>query len=454
MPAEVNPTSGQVLEKTTRTRIVSESQAPDFWTYFEQQDLPAYDHLLYLYLNRDNRCIPYGQYTSHFPTRDGRLVPINDQEAFIQAVQGRFGGGTWRLILKVGKQRKCETRIFTGDGPTLPPPAEAETMQPMPQQPANPNNPFQQPRISDNATLAAHAIDTIAGQEHQAVNLGISMMTTAADTMKRFAARSENGNGADAEDELSKALKTAMIARLTMDPLQQLAQMFSVFREVSGMAGGVSNGNGVDLGKQLEQFRSVATLIRELGMVTGGGGAAPNSTGAAIVNMLPGIVAQGGQIAEHWRAGKEAERETAAMMMQPPPAIPTQARPATAPPAAPPSPPILAQPRPAANGGTIVPPSTEFVELRIMDLFNAPISAEEAASRALEFLHTLSGANAPPEASYVTQFARMGETNLVNMFNARPVLKPATGDMKRLLDFIRAFLKFYAEENVTPGKPN
>lgn len=480
--ADVSP-AGQVLEKTTRTRIIpaeSHAQAPDFWEYIERQKLPDPDHIMYLYSQKDNRNIPYGQYTSHFELRDGRLVPIDDREALEQAIQSRFGGGMWRLILKHGRQRICETRLFTGDAPTLPPPLDQRSeLQPIMGRGSNGGggrngNGFNHltPLEDGTAQIANKAIDTIANQEHQAVNLGLGMMTTAADVMKRFAEHSTNPAAAPPpagpEADLRNALTQALVARLAMDPMQQLAQTMAFVRELTG-SNGAGNGNG-GVGRQMEEFRSILTFARELvGGAASSGPAA--STAGAIVNVLPGIVSAGVDIARAWQVGKEAERDTVAMataQARPAgrpagPVIPGQVplsrspfdpppRPVLPPsaPAAPAQVPVSFQPPAGAGPGNIVPPSTEFIEAKIVELFQLPIPAEDSASRALEFLYTLSGPN--PAVSYVTQLTVLGETGLVNLFHMRPTLKRATEDMGRLLEFIRAFLKFSAEEEAIRAK--
>lgn len=105
-------------------------------------------------------------------------------------------------------------------------------------------------------------------------------------------------------------------------------------------------------------------------------------------------------------------------------------------------------------------PSLEFIEQRIVELMRAPVSAEEAADHALEFLHTLDGDNPQPGKSYVLQLASAGETGLLQLFNMRPILKQATTNTPRLLEFIRAFLKLHAEdekaqaEEANERKPN
>lgn len=455
--------TGQILEKTTRTKIISEPPSPpDFWEYMEQLRLPDSEHLMYLYLQRENRNVPYGQYSSHFTARDGHLVPIDDREALEQAIQHRFGGGIWRLILKKGKSRKCETRIFTGETPTLPPPPPDPNEQAIQQ---NPNNPFTQnlqPAHRDaNVDLAAHAIDTISEQEHKSVSVGLDMFKAGTDAMKsalemRFAnAAAPAGPVAALQD----ALTNALIGRLTRDPMEDFKNMLAVMREVSG---GSASGNGNDIARPMEQLRSVFSFVRELGVSS----APAVSTGAEIVRHVATVIPQAMEgvraSMSDWKLGKEAEERTAVLMMQPGgrPGFTSPARP----PGPPPAPPPMVAPQPAiAAASGISPsspypppggaPSTEFIESRIMELIRAPISAEDVAHDVLTFLHTLAGENPPPERQYVAQLASLGETGLVNLFNMRPTLKPATANMPRLLEFIRMFLSYHAEDQAQESKP-
>jgi hypothetical protein len=216
---------------------------------------------------------------------------------------------------------------------------------------------------------------------------------------------------------------------------------------------------GTEIGRQMESLRSVFSIVRELGSQ-----AAPTvSTGAELLrvasNMVPGVI----DGIREWRIGKEAERDTAVLMTQPqqrptgPQPVPPRPAPAIPlPPVPPPQPPIAAQ---SGNGA----PSTEFIESRIIELvLDVSMPADEAASRTLEFLNMLSGENAPLDRNYALQLATLGETELINLFNMRPILKPATGNMIRLAEFIRSFLKYHAEDlaedtkavEETKGKPN
>ena len=98
-------------------------------------------------------------------------------------------------------------------------------------------------------------------------------------------------------------------------------------------------------------------------------------------------------------------------------------------------------------------PSTAFIESRIIQILQQPTSAEEAADAVLMYLHTNDGPDTPPGQDSVTQLVKLGESGLVQLFNFRPKLKPATANMPRLLEFIRAFLKLYAEDQQTEQAP-
>jgi len=98
-------------------------------------------------------------------------------------------------------------------------------------------------------------------------------------------------------------------------------------------------------------------------------------------------------------------------------------------------------------------PSIEFIETRIIQILQQPISADEAADAVLMYLHTTDGPEVKKGEGSVEQLAKLGENGLVQLFQFRPKLKPATGNMPRLLEFIRAFLKLYAEDQEDGQQP-
>lgn len=88
----------------------------------------------------------------------------------------------------------------------------------------------------------------------------------------------------------------------------------------------------------------------------------------------------------------------------------------------------------------------DFVERKIVEIFQRPmLSAEQAADEAMAFLDEL-------DKGAVAQLAAMGEQGLLEFFHRRPLLKPATNNPGRLVEFIRAFLKMHAEDLAEAGK--
>jgi len=96
----------------------------------------------------------------------------------------------------------------------------------------------------------------------------------------------------------------------------------------------------------------------------------------------------------------------------------------------------------------VAAPSLEFIESKIVEIFRQPISAEDAANDALAFLDTM-------DSKLVSTFVSLGEAGVMNLFQTRPVLKPATVNMPRLGEFVKAFFRLHGEmEAENKSKPN
>ena len=91
-------------------------------------------------------------------------------------------------------------------------------------------------------------------------------------------------------------------------------------------------------------------------------------------------------------------------------------------------------------------PSLEWVESKIIEILREPLSAEEAADEVGAFLDRL-------DPTLMKTLSDQGEAKLIELFQARPVLRTATQNMPRLLEFIRAFLKYANEGDGAPGAP-
>ena len=99
-------------------------------------------------------------------------------------------------------------------------------------------------------------------------------------------------------------------------------------------------------------------------------------------------------------------------------------------------------------------PPVEFIETKIVEIFREPISADEAADETMAFLDRV-------DEKLPVQLASLGETGLMQLFQTRPILQQAVQNLPRLQEFIKAFLKYAAENasgaaDPTPAsvKPN
>jgi len=294
-----------------------------------------------------------------------------------------------------------------------------------------PSNPY-----DPTARVAETAIHTMANQEKQAVEIGISALTQAANVIKSF---SERPPTPQPQDDLAKQIMAVMIQRMMVDPFENLTKMMTLMQTMQSAA--TPNG---PLNPVMQKFLDVAA-DRVFNPPTPSGPAV--SMGAELVRTLPSIaqyITQG--MADYARI-MEAQRDTIAMQRG---AIPgqlpqSQQRPTT--PAPQPNPPLPAQP----NGGTnaMFDPML-FIEGKIVEILNEPESAEWAAEEAIQFLDRM-------DANIVPQLCAQGEPGLMALFQTRPTLKPATTNLPRLTEFIKVFLKLAQEnapENLPEQKPN
>ena len=87
--------------------------------------------------------------------------------------------------------------------------------------------------------------------------------------------------------------------------------------------------------------------------------------------------------------------------------------------------------------------SLEFIESKIVEIFQeTDLTVDQAADETLAFLDRM-------DPKMPSQLESLGEAGILQLFHVRPVLRPATANLARLQEFVRAFLK-YAGENKVP----
>jgi hypothetical protein len=421
---EAAPTSGEVVETRTTRRILpvpnsEESKTPEFWAYVRailQADWSK--HMVYLYRVEPKPSVAIQRTGNSFLTMpNGQQVSLADQEELEFALAANYGGGIFRLIVKKGPQWVTQERLEIGG------PVRALQI------PA-PENSQQQPGVNQNqygdaaTAISMKAIDTVAGAEHTAVRIGIDALGAAANIVRSFG--EGRPTAPSSSDQMMQQFMAAMIARMSVDPMQQFMQMLAFMKEINGVfSGGGNGGNGLPA-DMMQQF--MKAMFEKFMNPTPAG--SPVNTGAALVQMLPAIGNQFVEGLREFAKVRENEAKIIAMQRSGMPA-PPQPNPQVLPPSAPNG----AQPQPA-NGA----PSVEFVDRKIIEFIKAPnLSAEQAADEAMSFLDSLD-----PHA--VAQLSSLGEPGLLQLFSSRPILQQATSNMPRLVEFIRAFLRMHAED--------
>jgi hypothetical protein len=427
------PTDSGIVETRTTRRIIPVSEAqdsktPELWEYLRalpQQDWPR--HMVYGYRIEPGPKVQIFRCSEPLLTMpSGRRVPIADEQELEYAITQEFGGGVFRFLVKKGPQ------IITAGNMEIGAPARAIRIPVDPQAPTNGGNgpqivtPYSE--ASATAQVAGRAMDALSLQERQSAEIGFAAMRTGLEAVTRAVDIQRNNSAPSGNDQMMQQFMAAMIARMSVDPMQQFMQMLAFMKEINGAFGGGGGGGSGLPADMMQQF--MKAMFEKFMNPTPAG--SPVNTGAALVQMLPTL---GTQFVEGLREfAKVRENEARILSMQRGGPIPAQ-NPQVLPPVPPNGPPPNGA-QPPANGA----PSVEFIDRKIVEFLKAPnLSADQAADEAMGFLETL-------DANAVPQLASLGETGLLQLFTSRPILREATSNMPRLMDFIRAFLRMHAED--------
>jgi len=413
------PSAGMVVETTKVVKplpIQAESaDAPNLWEYLRKLRPSDWtQHLVYVYRSIPKPSIPLGKCGELFALPDGSTVSIGDQEELELALAKFYGGGTYRIIVKKGRQWITQENLELGGTIKAITPVEFSDQ-------SNGNGTTNPRSVSQGAPgeaafVATRAMDALANQDRSYAETGFRAIETAANVLQRFS----NNPQTASPSETDQLLKMMM--------LKMMEKMIDRFDAPAA-------NSGIPLNSLAEKLFGVAVER----LVNPAPSGAPVSASAELVRVLPTIGSAAVDGLREWRMGTEAQVKAIELSQR---AAVQPARPATATPGPQVLPPPA--PNPPVPGNAMSPPSTEFIENRIAEMLKRPISADEVADNVLNFLQTIDGPHG--ELGLVKQLTLQGETGLVRLFNERPALKPATANMSRLLEFIRAFLK-YAQED-------
>ena len=451
------PAIGQTVVKTTQTTVLpadslgSERKSPEFWEYLQtltaknwEKFPPHLRHKLYIYrrVNETGPMVPLERLDDGiFPLAPSEEpVQLNDREELECGMARIYGGGNYHLILKRGSERIAVGGIRLDGPPKNTRPRILDGVE------ANGNGGSTQNPPETTDSVAKTAMNIVANQESQGLQIGMAALHSAADVVQRLAHPAAPVPAAG--DDLTRQVMQVMIAKMLNqpDPIEQFAKFAGLMATLSpGANGAIHPAVQKIIDTALERFGNPVAS----GSVT--------STGAALVSQLPQIAGYVTEAVREWRVGSEAQLHTAQIMASQgrapalPPGAPTgtvqppNGRPVTQATQIVPQAPV---PQTVPPGGAQPPdgsPSLAFIEGKIVEILKEPIPPEEAADEVLSFLNRMNPA-------LVDQLAGLNESQLMQLFQSQEVLKQYH-DLARLQEFCRAFLKYANEDAPADGVP-
>ena len=414
----VKPAAGEVVEQTTRTRVVpaaelepTPAKRPPFWDWIDTQSLADWnnnDLVINLYRGRKN---DRGEWCEKFVA-----PPFSHDE-----VQKKYGGGEYNVMVKYNKQL-----IYNEDFSIAGAPRNDIEVLP----PAGPQSEIKQMldfMKEQNALLVAELRAARGGDAgtraiEQAVGLSgqvFASSLTAAQTAIGRIAEPHGAPTASPMDEMMRQFMAAAIAKM-MNPADPI-----------------------------ENFSKMVTAMKAMGLTDGGGGG-PKNISAQLISVLPTVL-------DKVQAGMASmvqmrEQEIRVQMLargQAPPAMPQN---------------IPPQPQPAANVTEMPAPQPaqtdqqaqnpqvgfwEFLDSGVLNILSDPNKPiDEAATEALIFF------DAAGAGSLVDDLIKQGDNGeaiLLQLFQTRPILQRVPQN-PRLTEFIKKFLEL-AKESRSPEPP-
>lgn len=434
--------AGPVVESVTRKRIVPPAElaqektgrtTPDFWEFIEKMTPDMWGETTLYILREDPKPSLYGgtntleKCPGYIAMPDGTKQPLNSREDIELAIKQKYGGKAFRLILKrLNGERICEGKCINEAPPRYP------------DNTAPPQN-FSAPGAPGNSSdaVAVKAMDTIANQNPQLINIAIDAVSRAADIISRH----EAPKAAPPEDDLDRQLKRAMLERFLNPP--QPPDPFELFIKFKTLLGDGGTGNPV-MARLMDA--AVEKILNPVPAVSG------RTTLLDIGReVLPSIVTTVREGMHDYRLSMEAQARIVEMQRgQPgPQAVP---QPAPAPVQQQQLPQPAANPQPAqaaaAPAPAAAPPPGALtfhqIEAHIAKIVrNVEYPIDEAVDRVLSFLYDTDGRVVqllldPPK---LDPRLAAGEAGLMMLFQFEPILQPCLQpNPARVSEFIKKFL--------------
>lgn len=400
------PPVGLVEERVIRTRTIPpDEERPKMLSLWEYQDQMKpedwIEHIGYLY--RMQPKIAGGEsYLMKF------TEPIT-----MDIIREKFGGQVFRVILKKGQQRVCDTVV------TIEAPPKMQTDQ------QNYSQPIQPAATSD----LRHALDVVADPSKVNTSIALQTAQTGFDMLRAQMAQSVAGNQLSVKDIIE-----LMERRQTSSGMPQWLETALAAAVPALISRFLTPENPIETFKNLTSALSAIPGF-------GGSGAAKEDWKASLVSVLPNVFEHGTSIMREWRMATEAAAR--AQPALPPAGAQTavlaamQPNPNTPPPGTPPAgapPPGSAPP---ANG-PLPPPPADWLKMKLREMFLAGRTGAEVG----QFLEDLAPA-------FLNELAPVPPETLLTYLRLDAILKTIADD-PRLPEFLA---QLHAWANDTSSEP-
>jgi hypothetical protein len=356
-------------------------------------------------------------------------VPLDDWEQIQLAIKRKYGGKVYRLILKKGRERITEGKCINEAPPKFP---EMNAANYYPGTMPTMNS----ASSSDANAIASKAIDTVANQPQEVMNIAINALRASAEMISRSASAppAPPPAAANADSELDRAFKQAMIAKLLAEPPDPIKNFLAIKQALGDGNGNNPAGSGT-INALLEPLLKAAVekIINPVAPVVGR--TTLLDLGREFIPVLGTTVRE---TMHEYRLSVEAQARIAELQRGMPPAAPQAAAapsaqlPATVPAAAP-NPPLQAAP-------PLTFPQIEEHIAKIVKNVEYPV--EEAVDRVLSFLYDtdarLVGALLNPPT--IDKRLKPGKEGLLMLFQYEPPLMPCMVNIPRVSEFIDKFI--------------
>jgi hypothetical protein len=441
-------TTAPVVETVSRKRVISPAElaqekqgrtTPDFWEFIETMtdEMWAGDFMLYI-IREDPKPSNYGgantleKCPGFMVMPNGARLRLDSREDIELAIKEKWGGKAFRLILKKGRERLTEGKCMNDAAPKYPDTNGQQFTHPLPNAGGQ----------SDANAIASKAIDTVANQPQEVMNIAINALRASAEMIARSATlpAAAPTPAPSIDSELDRAFKAAMIKKLMDSPPDPVKSFLEIRQALGDGGGGAAAANPLnDLLVPILKA-AVDRIVNPLPAVTGR--TTLLDLGREFIPVLGTTVRE---TMHEYRLSVEAQARMAELgrTMPQPPAVPQPVQVVTR--VIDSATPSVAAPNPTpAPAAPAAPPMTfQQIEAHIAKIeSNVEFTVDEAVDKVLEFLYDTDPRIVPALLNPPSMDARLkpGKDGLLMLFTAEPALQPCLNNLPRLSEFLEKFI--------------